>query len=96
MRWNKGATPVPPIAKRRNRKQPQGESHVQKREELPGQSEDESGKDNSRQIEARTGPQAEEPAEQCGRVMLERIVVVEALIRQPVIERREPRAYKVI
>jgi hypothetical protein len=73
----------------RDRQQLRPQAHPDKREEFPGQAEHESGKNDRGEREALARPQAEQPAEQCRTVMLERVVVVEPLVRQPVIDRRE-------
>ena len=70
--------------------------HAEEREELPSQAEDQSGKDDRRESEARTGAEAEDAAEQRGAVMLERVVVIEPLVREPIIHRGQLRSGEIV
>jgi hypothetical protein len=72
------------------------EAHAEKREELPSEAKDESRKDDGRESEARTGAEAEDAAEQCRAVMLERVVIVEPLVRQPIVDRRQLRSGEIV
>jgi hypothetical protein len=81
---------------RHDREELPAEPHAEKREELPSEAKDQSRQDDRRESEARTGAEAEDAAEQCRAVMLERVVVVEPLVGQPIVDRRQLRSGEIV